>query len=47
MYLISYLTDILAVTNLFHHPQLLTQPNFKILIGFQKLLVIILSLGVI
>ena len=43
MYFILYLTDILTVTDFLHHPQ--TQPNFKMLINFLKLLVIILSLG--
>ena len=37
MYFISYLTDVVTMTYLFYPPKLLTQPNFKIWIGFLKL----------
>ena len=44
---ILHLTDVLTVTNFLHHPQILTQSNFKIWIDFLEFLVVILSLGVI
>ena len=45
MYFISYLTDVLTMTNFLHYPQTLIKPSLQFGIGLLRLLVTILDLS--